>query len=214
MKENLKNIITPGDLAKIIVEEGDKTLELKTIVEGINAEEKVLINAPFYKCNYYPIREGDLIRLNIHKNGIGIVDFNARVVKRIKINNFTNLVLEKLDFHKIHQRRNFYRLKIVRNVKFDKEDILKGITKDISAGGMLCVTHGKLEIDEEVFVTLDVDSEELKLKGKVLESKKVEDSKYRHESRIEFLNVSEKDRLKIVSFIFGIQRKRKRNGVL
>ncbi|BEP30067.1 flagellar brake protein [Helicovermis profundi] len=214
MKNNLSKIVKPGDSAMIIVENNGEFIELKTIIEGINSKEKILVNSPLYKCNYYPIRENDIIRLNIHKDGIGIIDFNARVVKRVKTNNFNNIVLVKENRHEILQRRNYYRLEIMREVKFNRPDIVKGTTKDISAGGMKCITLGELFIDEIIEVNIDINNNILKVKGQVLSVKNVKNSKLRYESRISFLDVDENDRSKIVSYIFSVQRKRKRSGIL
>ena len=159
----------------------------------------------------------------------GLYQCLARVTERFKSNNLFVLVMElETDLQK-YQRREYYRLNTILDMKckpIDKADQTglaqvefldtdltfdNGTMVDISGGGarfISSVQYQKNSLIRFVF-SLFVNGAitEYKLIGKVLRSEKMENREDSYENRIQFVNMQNDDRESIIRYIFEEERK-------
>ena len=160
----------------------------------------------------------------------GLYQCLARVVERYKSNNLFVLSMElETDLQK-YQRREYYRLNTVlemkskaidedskasgtEQVQFMDTDLTfdNGTMVDISGGGARFIskvqyTEGSLiRFAFSLFVNGEVT--EYKLTGKVLKSTPIENKEDSFENRIQFVNMVNDDRESIIKYIFEEERK-------
>ena len=160
----------------------------------------------------------------------GLYQCLARVVERYKSNNLFVLSMElETDLQK-YQRREYYRLNTVLEMKSKAIDENSGATGmeqvqfmdtdltfdngtmvDISGGGArfkskVRSTEGSLiRFAFSLFVNGEVT--EYKLTGKVLKSTPIENKEDSFENRIQFVNMVNDDRESIIKYIFEEERK-------
>ncbi|MCR5832297.1 MAG: flagellar brake protein [Lachnospiraceae bacterium] len=163
----------------------------------------------------------------------GLYQCLARVIERFKSNNLFVLKMElETDLQK-YQRREYYRLNTVLDMKskaidpaetaqtgishvhFIDTDLTfdNGTMVDISGGGARFIskvqyTEGSLiRFVFSLFVNGQVT--EYKLTGKVLKSSPMENREDSFENRIQFVNIVNDDRESIIKYIFEEERKKR-----
>lgn len=159
----------------------------------------------------------------------GLYQCLARVIERFKSNNLFVLVMElETDLQK-YQRREYYRLNTVLDMKckpIEKADSTglaqvefmdtdltfdNGTMVDISGGGARFISNVQYQKNSLIrFVfSLFVNGEitEYKLVGKVLRSELLENREDSYENRIQFVNMPHDDRESIIRYIFEEERK-------
>ena len=162
----------------------------------------------------------------------GLYQCLARVVERYKSNNLFVLSMElETDLQK-YQRREYYRLNTVLDMKskaIDPDEKHPGLEQvqfidtdltfdngtmvDISGGGARFIsrvqyTEGSLiRFQFSLFVNGEVT--EYKLVGKVLKSTPIENKEDSFENRIQFVNMVNDDRESIIKYIFEEERKQR-----
>ena len=160
----------------------------------------------------------------------GLYQCLARVVERYKSNNLFVLSMElETDLQK-YQRREYYRLNKVLDMKskvIDENEKSAGIAQlqfidtdltfdngtmvDISGGGARFIS--KVQYPEGSLIrfvfSLFVNGQvtEYKLVGKVLNSSAIENREDQFENRIQFVNMVNDDRESIIKYIFEEERK-------
>ena len=160
----------------------------------------------------------------------GLYQCLARVVERYKSNNLFVLSMElETDLQK-YQRREYYRLNKVLEMKskvIDENEKSAGIARlqfidtdltfdngtmvDISGGGARFIS--KVQYPEGSLIrfmfSLFVNGQvtEYKLVGKVLNSSPIENREDQFENRIQFVNMINDDRESIIKYIFEEERK-------
>ncbi len=162
----------------------------------------------------------------------GLYQCLARVVERYKSNNLFVLSMElETDLQK-YQRREYYRLNTILDMKskaIDPDEKHPGLEQvqfidtdltfdngtmvDISGGGARFIsrvqyTEGSLiRFQFSLFVNGEVT--EYKLVGKVLKSTPIENKEDSFENRIQFVNMVNDDRESIIKYIFEEERKQR-----
>lgn len=160
----------------------------------------------------------------------GLYQCVARVVDRYKSNALFVLVMElETDLQK-YQRREYYRLNCVLDMKSrvldesekgsnsEKVEFLdtdltfdNGTMVDISGGGARFISKVPYEIGSLIRFTFSLfvngSMTEYKLVGKVLRSKPIENRDGQYEHRIQFVNMLNDDRESIIRYIFEEERR-------
>lgn len=209
MKKDINKFINIGDTVEIPVYIDEEKIILKSSIEGIGDNNRIVISAPLYKLNYYSIRQGDILKLHI-KSKSGIVEFKAKLLRRVKIRKLLTLVLDVISDPLLIQRREFFRLNILKDIRVShNERTFNLTTKEMSAGGLsgVVVDIGDINVGEKLEFQCNIGSESLNLLGELLYCEPIKDSIRRYEYRIKFLNVSPSNRKKLLNYIFSEQRK-------
>ena len=160
----------------------------------------------------------------------GLYQCIGRVVERYKTDNLFVLVVELITGLQRYQRREYYRLNCVLDMKCKQIDEKEfeagheqvmfmdtdltfdnGIMVDISGGGARFISQAKYQKGALIrFVfSLYVNGQmnEYKLVGKVLKSRELENRPDNYEHRIQFVNMVNDDRESIIRYIFEEERK-------
>ncbi len=232
---------------------GDK-LEIETIVTGTgkrSAESKKSYRSQVYDIISedeikiaMPMEQGKIILLPIDgeynlcfytKNGL--YQCLARVIDRYKSENIFVLVLELTTDLRKYQRREYYRLNCVLDMKSrelsdnDVNDLSEqvsfldtdltfnnGTMVDISGGGARFISKVQYQKNTNILFifSLHVSGKlnEYKLLGRVLVSEPLENNPDKYEHRVQFVNIVNDDRESIIRYIFEEERKirRRENG--
>lgn len=125
------------------------------------------------------------------------------------------------------QRRNYVRIEcsipvqyaVIDNSEELDQDLVfqTGRTLDISGGGLRLFTNHSLEQEQKLFIKLKLlKDDEIEIKGKVIRLLDIDEEtkKKRFIYGIEFIDINERDRDKIISFIFEKQRQLRRKGLI
>jgi len=232
---------------------GDK-LEIETIVFGTG--ENSADTKKSYRSQIYdiisedqikiamPMEQGKIILLPIDgeynvcfytKNGL--YQCLSRVIDRYKSENIFVLVMELTTDLRKYQRREYYRLNCVldmksrelsdtdvndlsEHVRFLDTDITfnNGIMVDISGGGARFISKVKYQPNTNILFVFSLfvsgKLNEYKLLGRVLVSEALENRPDQYEHRVQFINIVNDDRESIIKYIFEEERKirRRENG--
>ena len=163
----------------------------------------------------------------------GLYQCIGRVVERFKSNNLFVLVMELITGLQKYQRREYYRLNCVLDMKskvIDEKELEEnhdqlifmdtdltfdnGVMVDISGGGARFISKVKyqkgslIRFNFSLFVNGTMN--DYKLIGKVLKSRELENKPDNYEHRVMFVNMVNDDRESIIRYIFEEERKIRR----
>lgn len=213
----------PGDLkVNQLIEididtDSDDKLYLPSRIEEI-AGDNLYISVPMYRGSILPLRVGQKIRISFTYKEVTYA-FNSIVVSR-KWNRVPLLEIKKPDSLIKIQRRGYMRLQIAVDVRFrvagEKVDFCEGVTVDVSGGGILLLTPSPIEANQMLEVELHLPGKEpLFCKARVLRllEKGLKEGKV-NKAALEFNDIAEGKRDKIISFIFEKQREWIQKGLL
>lgn len=162
----------------------------------------------------------------------GLYQCLGRIIDRYKSDNVFVLVVELTTDLRKYQRREFYRLNCVLDMKsrevsesdvnaFDERvmfvdtDITfnNGIMVDISGGGARFISKVRYPKGTNILFVFSLfvsgSLNEYKLIGKVLLSEEIENRPGEYEHRIQFINILNDDRESIIRYIFEEERKKR-----
>lgn len=228
---------------------GDK-LELETI-EKLNDSENSQ-GRKNYRSQVYdivsedqikiamPMEQGKVILLPVDGEynicfytSTGLYQCLARVIDRYKSDNIFILVMELTTDIRKYQRREYYRLNCVldmkcreisetdingfnERVRFIDTDITfnNGLMVDISGGGARFISRTRYPKNANILFVFSLyvsgKLTEYKLVGRVLLSELLENREDEYEHRIQFVNIMNDDRESIIRYIFEEERKIRR----
>ncbi|MBP7175702.1 MAG: flagellar brake domain-containing protein [Thermoclostridium sp.] len=179
-------------------------------------ENQMEVHVPFYEGKIYPVHPGTLMNVIFSKES-DTYAFKAEAISRYIQDGIAILAVRPVsDIEKI-ERRSFYRMncaleaeyRIVDTLSMEdsrQEPFIKVSTRDISGGGVCLATESKLNIETIIEAHLKLDrkirfigivarSIEFREKGKIL-----------YETGIEFKFIENRDRERIISYVFESQR--------
>ena len=168
----------------------------------------------------------------------GLYQCLGRVAERYKSDKLFVLVMELTTDIRKYQRREYYRLNCVLDMKstmINQKDVSEfsekvhfidtdltfdnGTMVDISGGGARFISRVKYPKDSNILFTFDLFVNDAltsyKLLGKVLLSQEIQNKPGEYEHRIMFVNIMNDDRESIIKYIFEEERKirRREKGV-
>lgn len=146
------------------------------------------------------------------------------IVKSQRRNYYRVIFLESLDLVRLNKElpeatvnklKNEYEKKIEKYK--DRKDIIvddppiyfettRIECRDISGGGIRCLTKSSLEIFELLQGTLHVEGLEVSFTGEVIRISQSNDSIYPYEIGIKFIEIDENTRTRLISYVFKKQR--------
>jgi c-di-GMP-binding flagellar brake protein YcgR len=176
---------------------------------------------PIHNKRIVYIRPDTVLAVSIPK-GEAVYEIKATIHEKL----FGRIPLLKLqvfpEVNKI-QRRNFYRLKLMRDIEVRlvedfKERIygerFKGNLHDISAGGVLLSFKKELQENDNLELTLDLNGKKLIVFGVVVRRTLSANSTTEYIYGIKYYRISEYERNEIMKFIFEEQRKLIKKGLI
>lgn len=225
---------------------GDR-LEIETITKGVSngndetkktyrseiyeimSEDQIQIAMPMEQMKVILLPVDGEFSLCFYTNS-GLYQCIGRVAERYKSNNLFVLVMELVTGLQRYQRREYYRLNCVLDMKskmIDEKELENsheqlifmdtdltfdnGVMVDISGGGARFISkveypNGSLiRFNFSLFVNGALN--EYKLIGKVLKSRELENKPHNYEHRVMFVNIMNDDRESIIRYIFEEERK-------
>ncbi|MDD2480768.1 MAG: PilZ domain-containing protein [Lutispora sp.] len=212
---------------------GDK-LQLKAIdkrnnnlyvsqISDIHDDNIIEILFPIYKNKIVYFLKGERLELILCKQD-AIFELLTMVEEKT-LGNIPTLRLKVISELKRIQRRNFYRLKIVKPIKYRIIDILdnseettkyhEGILLDVSEGGIMFYSKKEMEIKDllELEIKLDTNSK-MMLKGIIVRKQYNTEKSFLYEYGVRFEDISKADKEILTKFIFQEQRKQLQKGFI
>jgi c-di-GMP-binding flagellar brake protein YcgR len=200
-------------------EEGTNYKFLASRIEEVTAEH-LHVAVPMRKGELLPLRVRQHLNINISFKGKSFM-FKTIIVAR-RLNPFPVLVIEKPDKFIEIQRRQWVRVPTKLAMRFreinseKKDEPYIGETVDISGGGLLFVTHDPVAEGQMVELEIALPGPiPLFCKAKllrILEKPKKEGASSK--VILEFTEISEGQRDRIISYIFEKQREWIRKGLI
>ena len=164
----------------------------------------------------------------------GLYQCFARIIDRYKSNNVYILVMELTSNLRKYQRREYYRFSCAlemcaRNLEEEEIQALeqkvpnilqpglplkRSVIVDISGGGLRFMSEQKYETDSLIYCSYHLATGNVKKKyevvGKVLAVKELGNRPGTYEHRVQYYNIEEEIRERIIKFIFEEERKERK----
>lgn len=201
-----------GSLVEIeTVDAKHNPIKLKTIVEDIISESELKLFSPVYKGKSFPLRLGNSFNLvTVYKyptvDKYDILSCRCKVIDKDKDGNISTLTIQKTGIFRAIQRRNYFRLPLIKNMKIIQNNVeYELLSKDLSANGIRGYINKKLSAETEATLVLDIESKVLHLKTKVIECNPDPNHTYRFELRGSFINIKNSQVSQLLKYIFSKQ---------
>lgn len=189
-----------------------------------------------------PMEQGKLVLLPVDEEynlcfytPSGLYQCLGRVAERVKNDGIFILIFELTTDIRKYQRREYYRLNCVLNMKstmINENDVShlsekvhfidtdltfdNGTMVDISGGGARFISKVKYPKDSNILFAFDLfvnnQLTSYKLIGKVLVSQEISNREGEYEHRVVFVNIMNDDRESIIKYIFEEERRIRRRG--
>ncbi len=187
----------------------------------------VRISMPFYEGRIVPLAVGDQYRMNFYADK-GIFGSRFVVVGRLKEGNLFLADMEAQEPLQKIQRREFFRhdcripasySMMSPEESFDASSDAQGqpewkksVILDISGGGVRMASEHQVNADflkqPRFPIVIDNMEQEICLLGRLVATYQNQNNKILYEQRVEFENLDDKEREKIIHFIFEEERKK------
>ena len=185
------------------------------------------ITIPVKEGKYLPLNTGEKVSI-IYYGDKEVYQFEAEVLGRA-IDVIPVINISKPQNPRVVQRRNYVRVLMLKNIKFmsidkelaeketskitkviDKSQFKKAILLDLSGGGMRIKTEEKLQLSEFIMIAIELIEEEIMIKSRVVRCDLQPDNTNAY--GLKFLELGEKDRDKIIKYIFQVMREQRKKG--
>ena len=198
----------------------------KSIIQDIGGKY-FSISIPSKNGNFISLRQGDIAEV-LYYNNLNIFQFDSNVVGR-KFDGIPLIVLEIPKKYKLVQRRQFFRVtldgliilnyeklkdknnKRVKTLKLLYDKFKKAILLDLSGGGMRVKLEEPMVVGDILHLFLDIQKEEIEIYSKVVRIISSEYNSFTY--GICFLDLTEKEREKIIKYSFDITRRQRAKGL-
>lgn len=219
--QDINKLLNIGDKINLIVMNTYDEHQYISRIDNINDDGTIDVLIPISKNRIVYIKNDTVLKVVAAKEG-AIYEFKAKIVNKL----FGVVPLLKLmrvsDIQKI-QRRNYFRLKALRNIKIRKVVNLKeklygeyaiAAMVDISGGGLAFNANEELEINDFIEVALELNSNTINLLGKIVRAERDDSKPKKYSYGINFDKITEVERNVIMRFIFEEQRKLAKKGLI
>lgn len=222
----LEKYFGPGDKVKIYYNTSDEENIYLSQVEEVKGEE-IIVSAPIKMGRILPLSLGNNYNFDFYTSK-GIYRTYAEITRRSKDDNlyFIHLHVNKEQLKKI-QRRNYFRVDCLIPVTIseyknmnNEEVVANNISLpeectvvNISGGGFKFISKNSYDTQATLKVIIELALAEGKhqvfAEGNLVEVEPLYDYTNRFINRVEFENISTKDRDQIIKFVFEQQVKHK-----
>ncbi len=206
MKERLKHLLSAGDRLELcLAGPGGIEMTLETALRDLDGNDRIIVQTPAPEVSDL-LQPGEPIRLVASKENAGLLEMTGRILRCAAAENTLMLVVELSDEIRQQQRRQFFRLPILREVHvgLPGDAARTGVTQNISAGGLRCIYPAHLRVGAPIAVRLELGQALFELNGEVLESSAADDACQRYILRIRFTDVPEREQTRLMALLsFG-----------
>lgn len=173
-------------------------------------EGTLIVSGPIYRNKLVMIHRGERVRISYIVENKGRYVFDAIILSRGH-KGIYKLQLKRISNIKRYQQRRFYRFDISIPVtkEFDiKEEITieECKTKDISGSGLKLYSNINHSVGDIVKCKFQINNHPIDVKGKVVRVENIDTFDYKYSLGIDFIGLNEKDRDRIIKFIFEKER--------
>jgi c-di-GMP-binding flagellar brake protein YcgR len=189
-------------------------------IEDIEAKKELHITLPMEKGRIVPLRVGTAVRINITEKD-GVYSFAENIIRRVT-SPYAHFIINYPKKIERLQRRNYVRMALNVPVEMVTEDevVHKGVSIDVSGGGML-IAFAKKEFALNTNVTLSFKltngNDYCGIKGIIKRERDFESVEGVVNSKkgygIDFTEINQKKREEIISYLFELQRDRRKNNI-
>ena len=246
----LTDHVIPGDKVDLTEVKSEQKVTKSGIIErktyssrvyDILSEDEIKVNMPFVDGHIVLLEVGDDYDLCFY-SGKGLYQCYGRITDRYKSNNIYVLTMELTSPLRKFQRREYYGLNCILNMKCrsvgDKElkeleemggndvrfintdlTLEDGVIVDISGGGAKFISDKKFERESKILFVFSLNLNgkytEYSVIGKIIISEEIEGRSGEYKNHVQFVNIKDKDREGIIRYIFEEERKirRKASGI-
>jgi len=199
----------------------------KSVIQEVN-ENYFSISIPSKEGTYIPLRQGDIAEI-VYNSMPNIFQFDSHVLGR-KIDGIPLVMLEIPNKYKTIQRRQFFRAatldvttisyyeklkdkndKRIKTLKPLNDNFNKAVLLDLSGGGMRIKVDEPAELGDILHLFLETQKDTIEIYGKIVRVTKNELNAYL--CGINFLDLTEKERDKIIQYTFELMRGRRTKGL-
>ncbi|NLL96516.1 MAG: flagellar brake protein [Clostridiaceae bacterium] len=217
--------LTLGDKLEVeLYDSNDKRIQplLVSQFERFLPDGSMEIHAPIQGGRIFPVHRGVDMDIIYERKG-ELYKFRATALERNVDGNIYLLRIMPKSGEEHLQRRVFFRFGCILDIQYrvfakkdtkieDRGTFIKAITKDISGGGLCLLTNYKPVYGWYIEGNLDIGFN-LNFIGRIVRVINIRDKgKFKYETGIEFVEIKELEREKIISFIFDSQRKLLKKG--
>ncbi|MCQ1527979.1 flagellar brake protein [Lutispora saccharofermentans] len=220
---SLNKFFSIGDKVQVKTIGKENSYSYASQVANIENDDIIEILFPMYKRNTIYILNGERIELIINKQD-AVLEFSAVVIDK----NYESIPVLKLKITsepKRVQRRNFYRLKIVKPIKYrvvsqiDSDEEIpeydEGILTDISEGGIMFYARKEMDINNLLELEMDFESDTtMKLRAVIVRKQYNIEKSHLYEYGARFKDLGKADSKVLTKFIFQEQRKLLKKGLI
>lgn len=237
----LTEIILPGDkfdMEMLNFEKKTKKITYSSKIYDIIEEDKIKAALPMQKGVIIPLPVNTKYELYIYA-GSGLYKCRATLIERYKEGNMYIMVLEVFTGLQKYQRREHYRLTCNIDLKYraltekeadmmlklkvpdsfendtQNEGYIKGITLDISGGGLRFVSaYANLVGDyilAEFSIPIDGKRFSYSLLARTVMTREVPNKRHTYEHRVKFEGISAAEREQLIRFVFEEERRYRKN---
>ncbi|MBR1913269.1 MAG: flagellar brake protein [Lachnospiraceae bacterium] len=243
----LSDHVIPGDKVDLTEVKSEERISSSGVIERKNystrvydivSEDEIKVNMPFENGHIVLLEVGDDYDLCFY-SGNGLYQCYARITDRYKSDNVYVLCMELTSPLRKFQRREYYRLNCILNMKCrevgEKEfaeikendvsiintDLIleDGVIVDISGGGAKFISDKRFEKDTKILFMFNLNMNgkptEYSVISRIILSEPLEGREGEYRNHIQFINIKDKDREGIIRYIFEEERKirRKASGI-
>ncbi|PRR83963.1 flagellar brake protein [Clostridium vincentii] len=183
----------------------------KSTVQDVN-EEEFIINMPVEDGVYLTLNSGDDILVDYFSDDGFYYEFAAKVISRLTEKNMPMYKISRpIKAIKI-QRRDFVRVSFTEPTVYKIDDNKKcewkpGLLLDLSGGGLKIKLKEKIKLSGKIIIKISCGNDVYEILGKTIRCDKSEDGEY--VCGIEFKEIDERKRDKIVQKVFSVMRKQR-----
>ncbi|NLM74087.1 MAG: flagellar brake protein [Clostridiaceae bacterium] len=179
------------------------------------------ILSPIYKGRVLYIGRNTKMNV-IYEQNNDLFSFKAIAHESKYVGGLAMLRIEQISEEERLQRRNFFRLRCVLDIEYrlfeekntpaeERGEFKKSITRDISGGGICLFSREKIDAGTYIEGKIQLD-QEICFIGIVRRVIPADRGDYKYAAGIEYIDIADKEREKVISFIFDYQRKLLKKG--
>lgn len=208
---DLQAVLKPGKQVELkIHDENGNLTKLKTLVESGFDGKSFGVIAPIHEGSYYPLHTNDKLEVtfDVITDETGkkkdVFAMKVMVLERKKVETQSVVILSKIAAPKKVQRRDTYRLHILKHISYTYLGVRKEILlKNISATGLRGIVEERIPFDTNIEIVLDLENDEhMTIECRVVACDQVSNSMIQHDIRLQFLNLNAAQKNKVTNFIF------------